>query len=73
MFGEKGRNVELLEEEFNLLNHTNFWTVNNVVGAISVGDLPQPLAGMRAAATSPLAFTSAYDPRQYQFGVKVNF
>jgi hypothetical protein len=71
--GSENRNLEFIAEGFNLLNRTNFRTVNNVVGPVTVRDLPNPLEGHRGIATTPLAFTSAFDPRQFQFGLKLNF
>jgi hypothetical protein len=71
--GAEGRNLEFIAEGFNLLNRTNFRTVNNVVGNITVEELPAKIEGFRGAPTDPLAFTSAFDPRQFQFGLKVNF
>lgn len=53
--------LELLGEVFNLLNRANFDSVN---GAYGLGPNPRPTFG-RA--------TSAYDPRQVQFGAKVTF
>jgi hypothetical protein len=67
------RNLEFLAEGFNLLNRTNFKSLNNTVGDITVEDLPRPLVGQRGIPTAPLSFTSAFDPRQFQFGLKVNF
>jgi hypothetical protein len=67
------RNVEFTAEGFNLLNRTNFKSINNTVGAVTLEELPSPLVGRRDSPTSPLAFTSAFDPRQFQFGLKVNF
>jgi hypothetical protein len=58
---------------FNTLNRTNFRSVNNVVGDIPVSMLPQPLTGYKGNPTDPLAFTSAYDPRQLQVGLWVRF
>jgi Carboxypeptidase regulatory-like domain len=73
-FGREGqRNVEFTAEGFNMLNRTNFKNVNNTVGNVSLQDLPQPLVGQRGNPTDPLSFTSAFDPRQFQFGLKVNF
>jgi hypothetical protein len=74
-FGADGtRNLEFIAEGFNLLNHTNFKTVNNTVGAIPPSALPNPIRGIAGApTTTPLAYTSAYDPRQFQFGLKFNF
>jgi hypothetical protein len=72
MLGEK-RNLEFIAEGFNLLNRTNFRSVNNIVPYLRVDDLPRPLTGIRGVPTTPLAFTSAFDPRQFQFGLKINF
>jgi len=73
-FGSEGRrNVEFTAEAFNLLNKTNFKSVNNVVGALPLSALPDPIVGHAGNPTDPLAFTSAFDPRQFQFGLKINF
>ncbi len=71
--GKETRNLEFIAEGFNLANHTNFRTVNNTVGNITVEQLPKPLVGVRGVPTNPLSFTSAYDPRQFQFGLKFNY
>ncbi len=63
----------LTAEAFNLLNHTNFETVNNIVGSLPLSALPQPLTGHRGDPTQPLSFTSAANPRQLQFGVTLQF
>ncbi|QOY84906.1 TonB-dependent receptor [Paludibaculum fermentans] len=66
--------LEFLAEGFNLANHTNFKTVNNTVGAVPLSAIRQPITGIKGASpTTPLAFTSAYDPRQFQFGLKLSF
>ncbi len=67
------RNVEFTAEAFNLLNRTNFKNVNNTVGNVRLEDLPHPIVGQRGIPTNPLSFTSAFDPRQFQFGLKINF
>ncbi|MFB3826140.1 MAG: carboxypeptidase regulatory-like domain-containing protein [Bryobacteraceae bacterium] len=73
-FGVDGkRYVQFTAEGFNLLNRTNFRTVNNTVGEVRLSDLPQPIAGRRGAPTTPFAFTSAFDPRQFQLGLKIGF
>lgn len=67
------RNVEFTAEGFNLLNRTNFKNINNTVGNVKLDDLASPITGIRGSPTNPLSFTSAFDPRQFQFGLKVNF
>lgn len=67
------RNIEFTAEGFNLLNRTNFKSINNTVGNIPMSQLPNPLVGTRGIPTEALAFTSAFDPRQFQFGLKINF
>lgn len=64
--------LEVLAEGFNLANRSNFRTVNNTVGAVPLSALPartQALAG--ASPTTPLAYTSAHDARQFQFAMKI--
>lgn len=70
--GEK-RNFELIAEGFNLLNRTNFRSVNNIVGDVPYQSLGSPIVGNRRPASFPLAFTSAQNPRQFQFGLKFNY
>jgi hypothetical protein len=72
-FGDGGKAVDFTAEGFNLLNRTNFRSINNTVGAVALEDLPRPIEGQRGSPTSPLSFTSAFDPRQFQFGVKIAF
>ncbi len=60
-------------EGFNLLNRTNFKNVNNTVGSLQLADLGNPIQGRRGNPIAPLSFTSAFDPRQFQFGLKINF
>ena len=73
-FGQQEqRNLEFTAEGFNLLNRTNFKSLNNTVGDVRLEDLPNPIVGIRGNPTSPLSFASAFDPRQFQFGVKINF
>jgi hypothetical protein len=67
------RNLEFIAEGFNLLNRTNFRSINNVVGDVPYQTLGSPIVGNRGPATSPLAFTSALNPRQFQVGLKINF
>ncbi len=70
---ERRRNVEVTAEGFNLLNRTNFKSVNNVVGQLTLAQLPNPIAGHAGSPTEPLAYTAAYDARQFQLGMKINF
>lgn len=65
--------VELISEVFNVLNRTNFRSLNNVVGDVSVDDLPSPLVGQRISPTEPFGFASAANPRQFQFGVRIRY
>lgn len=70
-FGE-GKYLELTFEAFNLLNHTNFIGINNVIGATPLTDgRPHAIAGR--APTQPFGFTAAAQARQLQFGARFNF
>ena len=63
--------LEGMAEAFNLLNHLNYASVNNVVGAISG---PFNLSGLTDRGPSnPLGFTSAFDPRRMQLGLRLAF
>ena len=53
--------VQLLAEGFNVLNRPNFGVPNNTFGT---GVTPLPAFGQP---------TAAFDPRQFQFGIKVGF
>jgi hypothetical protein len=53
--------LQLLAEGFNVLNRTNFGVPNNTFGS---GVQPLPAFGQP---------TAAFDPRQFQFGMKVSF
>jgi hypothetical protein len=53
--------LQLLAEGFNVLNRANFGVPNNTFGA---GVNPSPTFGQP---------TAAFDPRQFQFGMKVSF
>jgi hypothetical protein len=73
--GDEGRRtLEFIAEGFNLANRANFRTVNNTVGPVPLASLPNPIRGQKGPPpTVPLAYTSAFDPRQFQFGLKLNF
>jgi Carboxypeptidase regulatory-like domain/TonB dependent receptor len=59
-FGERFR-LDLIADAFNLFNHTNIGAVNQ---------LCDPLAGSSCTAGQP---TAAYDARQFQFALKLNW
>jgi carboxypeptidase family protein len=64
--------LEGIVEAFNLLNRVNFSGVNNVVGNMPMTSYR--VHGRRdAGPTDPLGFTSAFDPRQIQLGLKFRF
>ena len=65
--------LQLTAEVFNALNRTNFASVNNVVGNVSVQSLPSPIVGVRGDPSLPFSFLSAHDPRQFQFGLRLAF
>ena len=70
LFGDNSR-LELIAEGFNVFNHLNFASVNNVVGNISG---PFRLRGRHDRLPSePLGFTSAHSPRRVQLGVRLTF
>jgi carboxypeptidase family protein len=74
----ESRYLELSVEAFNVLNHTNLQGINNIVGGLPL-DARNALAtraarGDRAKSpTEPLGFTSAFNARQLQFGLRFNF
>jgi hypothetical protein len=64
--------LEGIVETFNLFNRVNFSGVNNIIGTMPLSDYR--VEGNRSANPSqPLGFTSAFDPRQIQLGVKFKF
>ena len=67
------RSLQIIAEGFNLTNHTNFATLNNIVGAVTLAELPNPIRAQAGNPTSPLSYTSALDPRQFQFGLRLRF
>ncbi len=67
------RFIEFTAEAFNLLNRTNFRTINNVVGDVPYATLGSPIIGNRNPASTPLAFTSTQNQRQFQLGLKLYF
>jgi hypothetical protein len=65
--------LEVLAEGFNLLNRTNFRTINNIVGDVPIASLGSPITGNRNPASTPLAFTSALNSRQLQLALRFSF
>ena len=65
--------LQAVGEVFNVLNHTNFKGVNGIVGNARIDDLPDRLVGRRGPVTEPFSFASAFDPRQFQFSLRLTF
>jgi hypothetical protein len=69
--GVENRTMELMLEAFNLFNRLNYANVNNTVGPNFTG--PFNVHGDRRLSPSdPLGFTSAYDSRRVQLGIRLN-
>ncbi|UCF38263.1 MAG: TonB-dependent receptor [Acidobacteriota bacterium] len=70
---------EFIFEAFNLFNNVNYSGVNRVIGrdafALSLLESTNghPEGSSSIASNRPLGFTSAFDPRQIQFGFRFNF
>ncbi|MEZ5399844.1 MAG: TonB-dependent receptor [Bryobacteraceae bacterium] len=65
------RRLTLLIEGFNLTNHLNYASINNTVGPIQG---PFNLQGRHDRSPSePLGFTSAFDTRRLQLGIRLSF
>ena len=63
---------EFIFEAFNLFNKVNYSGVNGTVGGLELST--SFVEGSKAIpANQPLGFTSAFDPRQIQFGFRFNF
>jgi len=65
------KKLEFTAEAFNLLNKLNYSSVNNMVG-----NMPGPfdVTGRDDRSPSqPLGFTSAFDARKIQLGLRLNF
>jgi len=70
--GSESRKLELIVEAFNLFNRLNFASVNNTVGP----EFPPPFrikARKDLGPSQPLGYTSAFDPRRIQLGVRLSF
>jgi len=63
--------LQLTAETFNLLNRLNYASVNNVVGNM---EGPFKVTGRHdRLPTEPLGFSSAFEPRRVQIGIRVSF
>jgi TonB dependent receptor len=75
-FGGDRYNLQLMAEAFNLANHTNYASLNNIVGANYTGPA-QPHGFVAPPALTPggtpLAFTSDYSKREIQLGARFAF
>jgi hypothetical protein len=70
--GAEYRSLELTLEGFNIFNRLNFASVNNTVGPVFA--TTENVRGNRNAGPStPLGFTSAFDPRRIQIGARFRF
>ncbi|HKQ77919.1 MAG TPA: TonB-dependent receptor [Blastocatellia bacterium] len=70
--------LELIFDAFNLFNRTNFKSVNNVTsGALYLDQLGITDVRVKGSSRKPAnqfsGFTSAYEPRVIQLGLKLNF
>ena len=65
--------MQVIAEGFNILNKTNFRTVNGNVGQLALEDVPANPKGRLGPVTAPYSFTSAFDPRQAQFTLRLTF
>jgi hypothetical protein len=74
--GEKAQ-LQLTAEGFNIANHTNYASVNNVAGplfGLAPGFTTFHVHGSSALSPStPLGFTSAFPKREIQLGVRLTF
>jgi hypothetical protein len=78
--GERA-SLQFLVEGFNIFNHVNYASVNNIVGPrfdLTPGFSTFNVHGVAVDPTTtslatPLVFTSTFPMRQLQFGVRIGF
>ena len=64
--------LEVIGEVFNLFNNVNYSGVNQVAGALPLTEARRK-GSAKIPANQPLGFISAFDPRQFQLGVRLSF
>ena len=70
--GSESRSLELTIEGFNIFNRLNFASVNNTVGS-TFATIKNVRGRKDVSPSTPLGFTSAFDPRRIQFGARFRF
>ncbi|MBV9744207.1 MAG: TonB-dependent receptor [Acidobacteriia bacterium] len=70
---ERGLALRISAEAFNITNHTNFLSVNNIVGDVSAASLARPIVALVGDPSQPLSYVSADNPRQVQLGLAIRF
>lgn len=66
--------LEVLGERFNLFNHLNYASVNNVVGSALSGPInPSGVVPDLPGRLKTLGFSSDAGPRRFQLGVRLTF
>ena len=68
----EAHSLEFIAEGFNLANRTNFKSVNNVAGDLTLRELPNPIVARRGDG-GPLSYTAAQNPCQFQLGARFRF
>jgi hypothetical protein len=67
----EGVKLDVIGEAFNVFNRLNFRSVNNAVGLLRPAFDVRGRRDLRPS--EPLAFTSAFEPRQIQVGLRLSF